>query len=59
MYDYEGQELNRPIAEELILDLFAGQENVKKAEIKARVVQEHSNRGGKPYTDKPPLLRML
>lgn len=50
MYDYEEQELNRPIAEELILELFAGQKNVKKAEIKSRVLQEHSNRGGKPYT---------
>ena len=50
MYDYKGRELNRPIAEELILELFAGEENVKKAEIKKRVLQEHSNRGGKPYT---------
>ena len=50
MYDYKGQELNRPIAEELILDLFAGKENVKKAEIKDRVLQEHSNRGGLPHT---------
>ena len=50
MYKYEGQELNKPIAEELILELFAGQENVKLAEIKKRVLQEHSNRGGEPYT---------
>ena len=50
MYDYKGQELNRPITEKLILELFAGKIDVRKAEIKNRVLQEHSNRGGKPYT---------
>lgn len=50
MYQYEERELNGPIAEELIRELFAGQKNVKKAEIKSRVLREHSNRGGKPYT---------
>ena len=50
MYQYEERELNGPIAEELIRELFTGKENVKKAEIEERVLQEHSNRGGKPYT---------
>ena len=50
MYDYKGQKLNRPITERLILELFAGKIDVKKAEIKSRVLQEHSKRGGKPHT---------
>ncbi len=50
MYDYKGLELNRPIAEELILELFAGKKNVKKAKIKDTVLQEHSKRGGIDYT---------
>ena len=50
MYRYKGQKLNRPIAEELILELFAGSENVKKAEIKSMVLQEHSKGRGLPHT---------
>ena len=49
-YEYEGQKLNRPIAEELIIELFAGKKNVKKAEIKDAVLREHSKRGGIEYT---------
>ena len=50
MYKYEGRKLDRLIAGELILELFAGRINVKRAEIDDRVLQEHLNRGGKPHT---------
>ena len=46
-YEHEGQELNRPIAEKLILELFAGKTAVKKADIKSTVDRVHTERGGK------------
>jgi len=46
-YEHKGQELNRPIAEELILELFAGQTDVKKADIRSTVDRVHTESGGK------------
>jgi hypothetical protein len=49
-YKYKGRELDRLIAEELILELFAGEEDVRTGKIERDVLQAHIDRGGLEYT---------
>ena len=46
-YEHKGQELNRPIAEKLILELFVGKTDVKKADIRRILDRVHTESGGK------------
>ena len=51
MNNYEGQRLVPRIAEQLIIELFAGQ-TIQTQEIKIKVEEVHAERGGSPYTSK-------
>jgi tetratricopeptide (TPR) repeat protein len=59
MNNYEGQRLVPRIAEQLIIELFAGQ-TIQTQEIKIKVEEVHAERGGSPYTSKyHPVSRAL
>ena len=46
MYKYQGKELTQEIAVDLIVELFAGQNDVQLADIKNDVDKLHTKRGG-------------
>ena len=53
-YKYVGERLKNSIAQQLILELFAGQSSVNKKDIDQAVETEHINRGGVKHTKVTP-----
>ena len=56
-YRYKGQKLNRPIAKDLILELFSGKSKIERKNIIKDVHDTHVQRGGDPIDDPTSVVR--
>ncbi len=51
-YEHVGEHLNTPMARQLVLEFFKGQDRVKKQDIIKKVDEVHENKGGLKYNSK-------
>ena len=50
MYKYRDKPFDKIVGVELIINLFNGQENIKRSTLNEKVIKAHEKNGGKPPT---------